>query len=666
MGAQTGGVTRLSVRPIDGVRRRPADVVRLAGELSGAVVLTGRWDAGEVVLAADPVTVRRSGPPPFDELGQLPPVAAHPGAVGGGWFGWFAMEGDQQALGLYPNVIRYAHGQWWDEALVGLVADAELERRRSALVAALRAGPQHEHAYVVGAVTTSRDLTAHTRAVERCIHCIRDGEIYQANICLTLEAAFDGSVSGAAAKLVGQLEPAYGAYLDLGGPGTPTVMSASPELFLRRRGRQVTSRPIKGTRPRTDAEGREALATSAKDRAENVMIVDLVRHDLSRVAQIGSVRVPRLLDVTAHPGVWHLVSEVSATLRPDAGDADLLRAAFPPGSVTGAPKHRALEVIAELEDGPRGVYTGAIGYVSPVAGLELSVAIRTFSVTAGRLRLGVGGGITVDSTPAEEWWECFDKARPLLGALGAEVSVADSVRPPPDPLAHGGIFDTCLRRDGRPLEVAEHRARLERSLHELYGRALPAAAAAALEPEAVTGWERQRIDIGPDGAVRVTRTPVASPQPLGEQEPAELVTLPGAGFGRHKWADRRRQEELEARYGERVPVLVDAAGGLLETTRANVFGVRDGVLVTAPLSGGILPGVTRTVVLDLARELGVPVVLEPPHPAEVEALALVGSVAGLRWVGACDGRAYAGPGAVLRALSERLLARWQAGATVSR
>ncbi len=158
------------------------------------------------------------------------------------------------------------------------------------------------------------------------------------------------------------------------------------------------SRPIKGTRSRPGDElparqQRELLERSAKDRAENVMIVDLMRNDLSRVCVPGSVRVPALLRAEPHPGVWHLVSDVHGTLRDGTGDGQLIAATFPPGSVTGAPKVRALEIIHELEATPREVYTGAVGYRSPVAGLELNVAIRTFEFGGGRVWLGSGGGI---------------------------------------------------------------------------------------------------------------------------------------------------------------------------------------------------------------------------------------------------------------------------------
>lgn len=151
------------------------------------------------------------------------------------------------------------------------------------------------------------------------------------------------------------------------------------------------------------------------------MIVDLMRNDLGRVCSWGTVAVPRLVGLEAHPGVWHLVSDVSGQLRDGVDNADLLRATFPPGSVTGAPKVRAMEVIAALEATGREVYTGAIGYSSPVAGLELSVAIRTLEFSAGRVWLGAGGGVVSDSRPERELEECLVKARPLVAAVGSTI-----------------------------------------------------------------------------------------------------------------------------------------------------------------------------------------------------------------------------------------------------
>ena len=634
------------------------------------MVLVGSWAAGEVVFGADPILIESGGTDFLRALDHQPqidgPVA--PGVIGGGWFGWLGFETGACAFGFYPNVLRLAGGIWWDEALVGLLPDDALESRRRQLCEVL-AGPSPKRAhYRVGPVTASRDRAEHTAAVERCIQHIRAGEIYQANICLTLHAEVSGSPAELGADLLAVTQPPYGAYLAL---GDRQVASASPELFLRRSGRLVTSTPIKGTRPRTRLTAeteRLGLAGSQKDRAENVMIVDLVRNDLSRVAETGSVRVNHLLDVVAAPGVWHLFSSIEARLADNTTDADLLRATFPPGSVSGAPKSRALEIIAELEDGLRGVYTGAIGYASPAAGVEFSVGIRTFEIHDGRFSLGVGGGITVDSTPLQEWWECFDKARPLLDAVGGKVSDQLSRRTPRDPLAASGIFDTSLLRFGVPCERAEHLARLERACYELYQRPLPAAAADALlrPPSDPEPWQRQRIEIAADGSVTVTRAAVSAPVAVSKTQGEEAVVAgAAAGFGAYKWSDRGRQEALEAAYPGKV-VILGGTEGLLESTRANVFAVIDGRLVTPALDGRVLPGVTRTVILELARDMGVEIELRAPALDEASALAVAGSVSGLRWIRRCDDVDFCAPGDLLGELSRRLVTRWAGSVTVAR
>ncbi len=197
-------------------------------------------------------------------------------------------------------------------------------------------------------------------------------------------------------------------------PGV-AVASASPELFLRIDGRAVETRPIKGT-----AVDRRALASSGKDRAENLMIVDLARNDLGRVCEYGSVHVPALFDIEPHPGLHHLVSSVQGRLREDVSLGELVRATFPPASVTGAPKPRVLQAIEDLEPVRRGVYCGAIGWIDGDRGrAELAVAIRTFTIANDRTYLGIGGGIVADSRADAEWAETELKAARLLRAVGA-------------------------------------------------------------------------------------------------------------------------------------------------------------------------------------------------------------------------------------------------------
>ncbi|MFP5318308.1 MAG: anthranilate synthase component I family protein [Acidimicrobiia bacterium] len=259
---------------------------------------------------------------------------------------------------------------------------------------------------------SSLDRAGFGKGVRHVREAIAAGDVYQVNLCRRLSAPVpDGFGVTAFGQALLAAHPApHGAVVSLPSAGL-AVASASPERFLRRSGRVVESRPIKGTA--TVAGG-----LTAKDRAENVMIVDLVRNDLGRVCEYGSVEVPDLWEVERHPGLVHLVSTVRGRLRGGVGWAELVAAAFPPGSVTGAPKLAALEVIAALEPVSRSVYTGAVGWVdADRAQADLNVAIRTFWVEDGELHLGVGGGITWDSTPDGEWEETELKARRLLQVI---------------------------------------------------------------------------------------------------------------------------------------------------------------------------------------------------------------------------------------------------------
>jgi para-aminobenzoate synthetase component 1 len=254
------------------------------------------------------------------------------------------------------------------------------------------------------------DFASHQDGVAACLAAIGAGEVYQACVCTQFTGTLRGSSLEFFADAVTRTMPARAAYLagDWG-----AVASLSPELFVRRVGDAVTSSPIKGTLPlhRPPAE----LLASAKDVAENIMIVDLVRNDLGRVADTGSVTVPELLKVHAAPGVWHLVSTVAATVRRDIPNAALLEAAFPPASVTGTPKGRARQRLSQWEPRRRGVYCGTVGMASPIAGTELNVAIRTVEFDAdGAAVLGVGGGITADSDAKAEWQECLHKAAAVI------------------------------------------------------------------------------------------------------------------------------------------------------------------------------------------------------------------------------------------------------------
>jgi para-aminobenzoate synthetase / 4-amino-4-deoxychorismate lyase len=582
----------------------PLDALRTLRADRRPFALVGAWAGGGAVLGSEPVAVARPDDDPFSLLDELPEVrgpASAPGAVGAGWFGYLGYGLGARverldpppprphplppfSLAYYDNVLRLdGDGQWWFEALEANHPRLDVLRERLA-GPARPAGP-----YRAGAFNAYPGRRAHSEAVTWCRRYIAAGDLYQANLCLRLESPFEGDPLDLFAAGVAALEPDHAAYFS--GPWG-AVASLSPELFLRRTGREVLSAPIKGT-----GSDPTALEASAKDRAENVMIVDLMRNDVGKSCAYGTVTVPQLARATPGPGVWHLVSEVAGTLAPDVGDGDLVRGSFPPGSVTGAPKIKSMEVISELESTGREVYTGAIGYASPVAGLELSVAIRTFELAGGRVWLGAGGGITWGSDPDGEYRECIAKARPLIEAVGgtldepgdsrpwSPLAAAPSRDPRPDPAL--GVFETLLAVDGEPVLLEEHLDRLRASVAELYGAALPPLDL-ALPP---AGEWRIRIDFVPGEGFTVERTPAVKPtEPLTPR----LLTIPG-GLGAHKWRDR----SLVAPRPE--PLILDLSGEVLESGSGNVFIREGGVLVTPPADGRILPGVTRAEELRTAR-----------------------------------------------------------------
>lgn len=287
---------------------------------------------------------------------------------------------------------------------------------RGALQRALRRPTPAVPGPGLGGWRSSLDRAQHRAAVRRALEHIASGDCYQVNVTRRLSCDREADPVALYAAVERHNPAPHAAFVRLGGVA---VVSASPERFLRRDGDRVETRPIKGT-------GRDpaALAASAKDRAENVMIVDLARNDLGRVCEPGSVRVPDLCAVEQHPGLVHLVSTVEGRLRPGTGHGALVRAAFPPASVTGAPKPRVMQIIEDLEPVRRGVYCGAVGWLDAARRtLDLNVAIRTFTISGGATHLGVGGGIVADSDPDEEWMETELKASRLLEAAGMRAEL---------------------------------------------------------------------------------------------------------------------------------------------------------------------------------------------------------------------------------------------------
>ena len=328
-------------------------------------------------------------------------------------YAWF---GGRLATGLVDvtDDVAALDGDGWWAVVLGFEGAVRCARFADVRAQPLPAAPWPGVPTTAWATSMSRE--DYVAGVARVREGIAAGDYYQVNLCRVLSAPLPrGADMAGLAGVLARGNPApYAGVVQLPDDGV-AVVSASPELFLRRRGAVVESSPIKGT---AEAPG----GLTGKDRAENVMIVDLVRNDLGAVAVTGSVEVPALCAVEQHPGLVHLVSTVRATLRPDAAWADLLAASFPPGSVTGAPKSSALTAIADLEHVPRGPYCGAVGWVdADRQEAALAVGIRTFWVAGGRLHLGTGAGITWGSDADAEWDETELKARRLLSVAAEEA-----------------------------------------------------------------------------------------------------------------------------------------------------------------------------------------------------------------------------------------------------
>jgi para-aminobenzoate synthetase component 1 len=276
----------------------------------------------------------------------------------------------------------------------------------------------HRHKAVsVGDWERTWTAAEYRHAIDEVRGAIARGDVYQVNLVQHMQAEFEGDPHDLAARL----EPLRPLNPSPFATDAWAVVSASPELFLARRGDRVWTTPIKGTRPRGEAA---ELSKSEKDAAEHVMIVDLERNDLSRVCEAGTVRWPELMVTRELAGVEHMVSTVVGQLRRDVGLADILEATFPGGSVTGAPKIAAVDLIAELEPVGRGASMGALGWIRGNGDFELALTIRTFAIADGAIHLWVGGGVVWDSDPAKEVEESWTKARPLLEAIGSRAPEA--------------------------------------------------------------------------------------------------------------------------------------------------------------------------------------------------------------------------------------------------
>jgi len=539
--------------------------------VSTPIVLLDGPESGRLLRFAEPLAVVRADDPA--DVG--PALAALEEARAQGRFvaGYFAYElGYTLEPRLAPLLPKDRNGPLlWFGVFDGVEAFDALAAEGRAYAGPLR----HEW---------SREQ--YRGRFERTHRYIGNGDIYQANLSFRSRFRFAGDPLALWCSLRAQSSVSHGAYVD---DGERHVLSLSPELFFRiSASGALTAKPMKGTAPRAhepsaDAAARAHLAMSAKDRAENLMIVDLLRNDLGRVAETGSVAVESLFAVETYPTLHTMVSTVTARLRPRVAIPEIVRALFPCGSITGAPKIRAMEIIRQLEASPRGVYCGAIGYFAPDGSASFNVAIRTLTLRGQDGELGIGGGIVWDSRADAEYDECLLKAR--YYEIGRKpLELIETLR-----------FDP--REGFTRLDL--HLARMEASAETFgipYDRAaalqsLDAAVASAGDPR------RVRLTVDEQGKFGCTAASLGERASLWRYAVSPVRVNSGDLLLRHKTTWREMYEEEHARLSREAGcdevLFLNERGEVAEGSRTNVFVRIGGKLFTPPHSGGLLNGCLR-------------------------------------------------------------------------
>ncbi len=444
----------------------------------------------------------------------------------------------------------------------------------------------------VGAPKPRTDFAAYAQTIETVLEHIRAGDIYQANATFAASVAIQGDPLAAYARLRRHACAGYGGVV---WTGTHWLLSLSPELFFSLRDGRIVARPMKGTAARAadiaaDAAARVELSTDPKQRAENLMIVDLIRNDLSRIAIPGSVAVPSLFRVETYPTIHQMVSDVTATIAPGTGIGTILSAIFPCGSITGAPKFSAMAIIDRLERAPRGAYTGSIGFIAPGGEAAFNVAIRTLALRDGDpcATVGLGSGIVADSIAAAEWQECLAKGE-YIRVTGSSFDLIETMRFDP----RDGVIrlDRHLERMGnsaRAFGFAFDRHLIRNRLQQVTFRQKGAA--------------RVRMRLSAAGHIAIALDPLPA-QPDGLVRVA-IAPLPVAADDfrlRHKTSDRAFYDDARTASGAFETLFEDADGLLTEGSFTSLFVQRDGLLLTPPLARGLIPGVLRAELLEDGR-----------------------------------------------------------------
>ena len=435
---------------------------------------------------------------------------------------------------------------------------------------------------------------AYRDTVARVKRHIADGDIYQANLTFATDVHCGGDPLALYALLRDRARAGHGGIVFTGGHW---LLSFSPELFFALEGGLLRARPMKGTAPRgadpdEDRAAAAALAQDAKQRAENLMIVDLLRNDAARVSRPGTVKVPELFTVEHYPTVHQLTSQIIAQLAPECGAVDVLEAIFPCGSVTGAPKIRAMELIAELEAQPRGVYTGSIGRIAPGGEARFNVAIRTLTIEEEAIRsgeacasLGLGSGVVADSRADEEWRECLAKGGFVSDGTSRFDLIETMAFDPHEGIAHLEQHLQRMKASAAALGFAfdRHHARNE----------LQAATFRFRDPK------KLRLMLARSGAIAIeSRTLPETPARPVEVALADLPVAASDFRLRHKTSDRAFYDAARAQSGCFEILFVDAGGFLTEGSFTSLFVERGGILLTPPVSRPILPGILRAQLIE--------------------------------------------------------------------
>ena len=450
--------------------------------------------------------------------------------------------------------------------------------------------------YLYTSQTPSLDLKPvwneeeYTKRFTRVIDYIKAGDVYQINLTFPMKGQTNATADKLYAAFRHRQKGRYGGIVSLG--SGPEIISLSPELFFRKEDMNMSMRPMKGTRPRADTSEadnilREDMRNEAKSQAENLMIVDLLRNDLSRVSETGSVQVPELFALETFPTLHQMTSRVTSRLKPETGFAEIFKSLFPCGSVTGAPKIRAMEIINELEGSPRGAYCGGLGYIDPDGEACFNVAIRTLILDGHTLRYNIGSGVVLDSEVGDEYAECLLKADVLKSQTPKLIETFHSGASPERLEAHTSRLKNAAKALNYPFD------------EEAFSKAL-------LPLKTFKTAQRVRLTLNIKGQFNLIHSDLNDIKSL-KVSVSQYALSPNVQETSHKITNRQfydgERERVKTLTGADEVLFLNAKGELCEGSFTSLLIEKDGQLFTPPLSAGLLPGVLRAELVETGRAI---------------------------------------------------------------